>query len=71
MRVDSSAGPHKSTPTDKKCSPQHDRQYIQTMMYTYTLHVYIWTSVAMATAAQKKMYLVLEVGTESQEHLGK
>ena len=34
------------------------------------MYVHIWTSVAAATATQNKLYLVLEVGTESQEHLG-
>ena len=34
------------------------------------MYAHILTSVATATATQNKMYLVLEVGTESQEHLG-
>ena len=35
MRMDSSAGPHKSIPTEKKCSPHHEAEHIQTMMQTY------------------------------------
>ena len=69
MRVDSSAGPHKSIPTDKKCSPQHEVVHIQTTMYKYTLYLRADFSLSKgshdnaAMPAQNILCLSLEVGT--------
>ena len=48
MGVDSSAGPHKSTPTDKTCSPKHEVVHIQTD-HDDTTYVHIQTSLSMGS----------------------
>ena len=46
-----------------------DRIYADHDVHIHTMYVHIWTSEAMATAVQNKMYLVLEV--EKSGALGK